>query len=78
MNLPKVFFHTIGKLVGKIRHCTEKKSRKKFKRSVDLSSSYNCNQLEKCSFEKNTFKEKMMELIVLSGYALKLCNSKSI
>ena len=52
-------FHLIIKLEG---HCIEKqiqnKLRKVSSRSDDLLSSYSCSKFEKCSFEKNAFKDK--------------------
>ena len=52
-------FHSIIKLEG---HCIEKqinnKLRKDSSRSDDLLSSYSCSKFEKCSFEKNAFKDK--------------------
>ena len=35
-------------------------------RSVDLLSSYNCSKFEKCSFEKNAFKDKSTDFIVIN------------
>ena len=52
-------FHPIIKLEG---HCMEKQVHNKLKkdpsRTDDLLSSYNCPKFEKCSFEKNAFKDK--------------------
>ena len=52
-------FHSIIKLEG---HCIEKqihnKLRKDSSRSDDFLSSYSCSKFEKCSFEKNAFKDK--------------------
>ena len=35
-------------------------------RSDDLLSSYNCRKFEKCSFEKNAFKDKSTGFIVIN------------
>ena len=52
-------FHSITKLED---HCIEKqihnKLRKDSSRSDNLLSSYSCSKFEKCSFEKNAFKDK--------------------
>ena len=52
-------FHSIIKLEG---HCIEKqihnKQSRDSSRSDDLLSSYSCSKFEKCSFEKNAFKDK--------------------
>ena len=52
-------FHSIMKLEV---YCIEKQIQNKLKkdssRSDDLLSSYSCSKLEKCSFEKNAFKDK--------------------
>ena len=52
-------FHSIMKLEG---HCIGKqihnKLRKDSSRSDDLLSSYSCSKFEKCSSEKNAFKDK--------------------
>ena len=52
-------FHPIIKLEG---HCMEKQIQNKLKKDAsqtdDLLSSYSCSKFEKCSFEKNAFKEE--------------------
>ena len=57
--LENYIFYSIIKLEG---HCIEKqihnKLRKDSSRSDDLLSSYSCSKFEKCSFEKNAFKDK--------------------
>ena len=35
-------------------------------RSDDLLSSYSCRKFEKCSFEKNAFKDKSTDFIVIN------------
>ena len=35
-------------------------------RSDDLLSSYSCSKFEKCSFEKNAFKDKSTDFIVMN------------
>ena len=35
-------------------------------RSHDLLSSYSCSKFEKCSFEKNAFKDKSSDFIVIN------------
>ena len=51
--------HSIIKLEG---YCIEKQIHNKLKkdssRSDDFLSSYSCSKFEKCSFEKNAFKDK--------------------
>ena len=42
------------------------KLKKDARPSDDLLSSYNCSKFEKCSFEKNAFKDKITDLIVLN------------
>ena len=66
-------FHSIIELEG---HCIEKqihnKLRKDSSRSDDLLSSYSCSKFEKCSFEKNAFKDKRRQsLNSNSGTAVK-------
>ena len=60
-------FHPILKLEG---HCMEKQIHNKLKkdasRSDDLLSSYSCSKFEKRSFEKNTFKDKCTDFIVIN------------
>ena len=41
-------------------------------RSDDLLSSYSCSKFEKCSFEKNAFKNKSSDFIVLQWRPKKL------
>ena len=41
-------------------------------RSDDLLSSYSCSKFEKCSFEKNAFKDKSTDFIVLQWRSKKL------
>ena len=38
-------------------------------RSDDLLLSYSCSKFEKCSFEKNAFKDKSIDFIVIHFYA---------
>ena len=67
MTWQNYIFHPIIKLEG---HCMEKQVHNKLKKdarpSDDLLSSYNCSKFEKCSFEKNAFKDKITDLIVLN------------
>ena len=60
-------FHPNIKLEG---HCMEKQIHSKLKkdasRSDDLLSSYSCSKFEKCSFEKNAFKDKSTDFIVIN------------
>ena len=59
-------FHPIIKLES---HCMEKQIHNKLKkpsRSDDLLSSYSCSKFEKCSFEKNAFKDKSTNFIVIN------------
>ena len=35
-------------------------------RSGDLLSSYSCSKFEKCSFQKNAFKDKSTDFIVIN------------
>ena len=62
-------FYPIIKLEG---HCIEKQIHNKLKkdasRSDDLLSSYSCSKFEKCSFEKNAFKDKSTDFIVINFY----------
>ena len=66
-DLAKLYFSsnhkTGGSLYGKKIH----KLKKEPSRSDDLLSSYSCSKFEKCSFEKNAFKD-----------ALEGCNSETI
>ena len=62
-----IFFHPIIIPEG---HCMEKQVHNKLKkdpsRSDDLLSSYSCSKFEKCSFEKNAFKDKRTDFIVIN------------
>ena len=44
----------------------ENKLKKDLSRSNDLLSSYNCSKFEKCSFDKNAFKDKITDFIVIN------------
>ena len=50
-------------------HCMENQIDNKLKkdasRSDELLSSYSCSKFEKCSFEKNAFKDKSTDFIVI-------------
>ena len=65
--LKNYIFHPIIKLEG---HCMEKQVHNKLKkdpsRSDDLLSSCSCSKFEKCSFEKNAFKDKSTDFIVIN------------
>ena len=75
-----MFYPTI-KLEG---HCMEKQVHNKLKkpsRSDDLLSSYSCSKFEKFSFEKNAFKDKSTEFIVINfwiSYQELICYSRPI
>ena len=43
------------------------KLKKDQSRSDDLLSRYSCSKFEKCSFEKNAFKDKSIDLIVINS-----------
>ena len=42
------------------------KLKKDASRSDDLLSSYSCSKIKKCSFEKNAFKDKSTDFIVIN------------
>lgn len=42
-----------------------------------MSPKNHSSKLEKCNFNKNAFKDKLIEVIELRGYDLEGCNSKT-
>ena len=45
---------------------THNKVKNDASQSDDLLSSYSCSRFEKCSFEKNAFKDKSTDFIVIN------------
>ena len=55
--------------------------KKDLSRPDDLLSSYSCSKFEKCSFEKNAFKDKSTDFIVINfeiSYLELICYSRLI
>ena len=48
------------------KHQIHNKLKKDKSRSDDLLSSYSCIKFEKCNFEKDAFKDKSTEFIVIN------------
>ena len=82
VGLTKLYFLSNHKTGGSFY---EKKIYKMLKkdpsRSDDLLSSYSCSKFEKCSFEKNAFKDKSTDFIVINfqiSYLELICYSRPI
>lgn len=70
-------FDPIKKLVDYcLENCVQNMQKKYL--SEHLFPSKHASKLEKCSFEENEFKHKLIGLIELSGYTLAASNSKII
>lgn len=67
-SLPKLNFL----LVQCMKNYTQNKQKKFY--NDYLCPSKHSSKFGKCSYEKNGCKDKLMELVELSGYALELCN----